>query len=54
MMSSREELTAYGYLRSMLNDEQDYTLMITVIIEYMKQGSARYFDEKSNFDVKEM
>ena len=44
---SLTELSTYGYLRDMLNDEQDYTFIIAIIIKYNEQGFARYFDEKA-------
>ena len=49
------ELSTYGYLRDMLNDEQDYTFIIAIIIMYKEQGFARYFQETVNEEfMKEM
>ena len=48
-----EELRVHGYLRDVLNDETDYDNIITIIIEYYRQGFAKYYDEEINKDYKE-
>ena len=48
MALQKEELAAYGYLRDILNDENDYDFILAIVIEYTKQGFARYFEEKVN------
>lgn len=55
MASSSEELTIYGFLREMLNNDRDYMVIIAIIIEFFHQGYAKYFDERLNKEfIKEM
>ena len=55
MASRTQNLIIYGYLREILSDQRDYCLIIGIIIEYIKQGIARYYNEKFNKDfMKEM
>ena len=49
-MATVEDLKIFGYLREIMNDDQDYSFMTSIIIEYYKQGFAKYFDEKVNKD----
>ena len=49
-MAVEDLMKPYGYLREIMNDDQDYSSIIRIIIQYYEQGFARYFDENLNKD----
>ena len=46
------QLKIYGYLRNILNDEQNYADIISIIIEYLKQGYGQFFESDIDKDYK--
>ena len=46
----KEQLAIYGYLRNILNDEIDYSMIFAVILLFYDQGYAKYFDENIDKD----
>lgn len=50
--SPTEEITTYGFLRDVLDKDQDCVDIIKIIIEYCKQGFAVYFDSELDADYK--
>ena len=41
----RQKLAVCGYLRNIISDENDYNVIILIIISYYKQGIVTYFDD---------
>ena len=51
----RIRLAVCGHVRDILNKDQDYRFIISIIVEYIHQGFSKYFEEKSNKEyLKEM
>ena len=50
---SSMELVICGYLRSVINDEKDYSVIFAIIILFYEQGFAQHFDENIDKDYKQ-
>ena len=48
----REEMVTFGYMRDILNEDNDYTFIVAIIILFYQQGFAKYFDENIQKDCK--
>ena len=47
------QLKCYGFLRDFLNDQINYNAIISIVIEYLQQVYAIYFDESIDKDYKQ-
>ena len=47
-----QSLLAHGFLRNVLNTEQNYNDVFSIIILYHRQGFAKYYDAKIDTDYK--
>ena len=48
-----DQLIIYGYLRSIINDENDYSFILAIILSFYQQGFAKYYEEKFDKDYKQ-
>ena len=47
------ELSIWGYLRDIFTDRHNYTDIILMVLQYHKEGYAKYYDEKVDKDYKQ-
>ena len=48
-----DQLIIYGYLRNIINAENDYSFILAIILLFYQQGFAKYYDENIVKDYKQ-